>query len=568
MVYNFLYNAVHQYATEDKHVFNYRQRKSSRHRGGGPCSHLTVWVLNESMVWKKNNGKSIHEGKRSLATIITPFWSNNKSRQQQVEESACNSVEDKPEVEDQPVPAKKEVRDKPFVLTHPPSEEVFEIVIKDSASTFVSSFNSSEEVDVSGSVKSKKSFSDKSFVNKYISETLSGLPSFDRNTFVSTDSFTEGSPESINKSNTLPISRSFSFESLKSVSNKSFKSTSEGCVCLNSVSNKSTKSTSERSLKSVKSSKRRTPSSSLKYFEKKRSIREILPETDHTVVESSSSTKTPQNIPKEDPRVEQHQKVLALFQRLDEFHERGCLTQQDYEHYHQLLKKYRSDFYIRKISTYLDQIAKKEPRDIKASVKARKLLDREEEEDTHSMMAETMGGRNNDGLPKKGRVSWGSNQIASLSIEFSDDETKNSFKENDTRSAPRESHYAILEPEDLWSGNVDFDEQQLQELFVEMCFFARLGYAQPPCCLKCTYKETKGQDTTKDGSSTTPPGHPSCRRWVVWRKNADTLLHPNKLDGNILIMQCNVAQKLLDGKVIAGRRWNAEQRRVTALSTA
>ncbi|GAX22284.1 hypothetical protein FisN_22Hh074 [Fistulifera solaris] len=241
---------------------------------------------------------------------------------------------------------------------------------------------------------------------------------------------------------------------------------------------------------------------------------------------------------KEDPRLLHQQKVLALFQRLDDFRKQRRLTQQDYQHYQQLLKRYRSDFYVERISTYLDDLTQRS--------KTRKVFDREITAETT-----TMSGR------KKGRVSWGSNQIETLPIEFSDEETKNTARAGD------KSH-GILEPEDLWNGDVDFDEQQLQELFVEMCFFARLGYAQPPCCLKCAYKETKGQDRARSG----PPGHPACRRWVVWRKNADTLLHPNKLDGNILILRCNVAQKLLAGKVVGGRRWNAEQRKVTTLSTA
>jgi hypothetical protein len=448
------------------------------------------------MVWKtRGNSLFVINERRPLAKkIIVPFWRSNKDRRLPVEESVSVEEESSKE-EDQPT--HKEVRHKSFV--HRPSPDVFEIVIKDSSSsTLASSFDSSEEA----SIQSAKSYSDIS--DLYV------LSSFDSDTSSSDHPYIEGAPKSTIYS--LPAARSFSSKSLKSASNH----------------------------------------------------KTDYPEEDTGDYQSDPiQVATPTNLPnpptslpnpKEDPRLLQHQKVLALFQRLDDFQKKGRLTQQDYQHYQQLLKRYRSEFYVQKVSTYLDEIAHR--KDIKDQ--ARKVFDR----DAGSIMAETtMSGRKKS--HSKGRVSWGSNQIETLPIEFWDEETKNT--ENGTARAGDKSH-GILEPEDLWNGDVDFDEQQLQELFVEMCFFARLGYAQPPCCLRCAYKETKGQDRAKDRSG--PPGHPACRRWVVWRKNADTLLHPNKLDGNILIMRCNVAQKLLAGKVVGGRRWNAEQRRVTTLSSA
>ncbi|GAX11401.1 hypothetical protein FisN_22Lh074 [Fistulifera solaris] len=390
--------------------------------------------------------------------------------------------------EDQP----KEVRHKSFV--HRPSPDVFEIVIKDS-STLASSFDSSEEV----SIPSAKSYSDIS--DLYV------LSSFDSDTSSSYQSFTEGTPKSTIYS--LPAARSFSSKSVKSASVQQ-----------------------------------------TNYLEKDTGDYQSDPIQVETPTTSLPNSPTSRPHWKEDPRLLQHQEVLALFQRLDDFQKKGRLSQKDYQHFQQLLKQYRSDFYIQRISKYLDDIAHRKKSKIK------QIVDR----DANSIMTETtVSGRKKS--HSKGRVSWGSNQIETLPIEFSDDETKNT----DTARSGDKSH-GILEPEDLWNGAVDFDEQQLQELFVEMCFFARLGYAQPPCCLKCAYKETKGQDRANDRSG--PPGHPTCRRWVVWRKNADTLLHPNKLDGNILIMRCNVAQKLLAGKIVGGRRWNAEQRKVTTLSTA
>eukprot|EP00977_Amphora_coffeiformis_P007367 scaffold1595_cov171-Amphora_coffeaeformis.AAC.8 len=95
-------------------------------------------------------------------------------------------------------------------------------------------------------------------------------------------------------------------------------------------------------------------------------------------------------------------------------------------------------------------------------------------------------------------------------------------------------------------------EEQMQELFVEMCFFARLGYVQPPCCLRCTYREA-----LKDGNVQS-----QCPRWVIWRKDTNQLLHPNQMEGNLLIVQCRAAGRLLAGKTIEGFAWSAEQQEV------
>ena len=108
---------------------------------------------------------------------------------------------------------------------------------------------------------------------------------------------------------------------------------------------------------------------------------------------------------------------------------------------------------------------------------------------------------------------------------------------------------AIVEPSDMQNG---LSQTQLSELFVEMCFFARLGFIQPPCCLRCTYRESM-----KEG---VPNLH--CTRWVVWRKNANKLLHPNELEGNILVVQCYAARQLLAGKLVENWRWDKTSRQL------
>ena len=110
----------------------------------------------------------------------------------------------------------------------------------------------------------------------------------------------------------------------------------------------------------------------------------------------------------------------------------------------------------------------------------------------------------------------------------------------------------IVTPQDLLQ-HYSLSETEIQELFLEMCFYARLGFVQPPCCLMCTYQETM--------ESAVP--NKKCPRWVIWRKNAETALHPSKLDGNLLITRCHVAQSLLQGNSVEGHAWDAQNKAVT-----
>jgi hypothetical protein len=82
------------------------------------------------------------------------------------------------------------------------------------------------------------------------------------------------------------------------------------------------------------------------------------------------------------------------------------------------------------------------------------------------------------------------------------------------------------------------NEDTRKELFVEMCFFARLGYVQPPCCLHCLYQEAIEKSAK--------PNH-NCERWVAFRKDTTIPLHPDFLAENIAFVRCHTVRKLLPG---------------------
>jgi len=137
------------------------------------------------------------------------------------------------------------------------------------------------------------------------------------------------------------------------------------------------------------------------------------------------------------------------------------------------------------------------------------------------------------------------------------DPSSRSLKEMTTTSAlpASESLPLILEPKDLRQQDI-LSSVQIEELFVEMCFYARLGFLQPPCCLLCTYEES-AREGRRQQESRTNSNSGCCQRWVIWRRNAKLPLHPNHLEENILLTQCHVAQALLQGKKIEGYAWDS-----------
>eukprot|EP00529_Nitzschia_sp_RCC80_P021122 CAMPEP_0113462392 /NCGR_PEP_ID=MMETSP0014_2-20120614/12064_1 /TAXON_ID=2857 /ORGANISM="Nitzschia sp." /LENGTH=403 /DNA_ID=CAMNT_0000354245 /DNA_START=118 /DNA_END=1326 /DNA_ORIENTATION=+ /assembly_acc=CAM_ASM_000159 len=104
------------------------------------------------------------------------------------------------------------------------------------------------------------------------------------------------------------------------------------------------------------------------------------------------------------------------------------------------------------------------------------------------------------------------------------------------------SRKTIVRPKEL---ERIMNEHLVSELFVDTSFFARLGYVQPPCCMKCTYRESM-MGTAPDLK---------CERWVVWRRNAKQTLHPKSFRDNSVIVKCRSARQLISGKFVEGFKW-------------
>lgn len=113
-------------------------------------------------------------------------------------------------------------------------------------------------------------------------------------------------------------------------------------------------------------------------------------------------------------------------------------------------------------------------------------------------------------------------------------------------------HGAGIPPEDVK------DDDAVADLFVTLAFFARLGFVQPPCCLKCAHRESGcGTKAKEDGTR-----RRSCTELVPWRKDANAKFHPDMIEDNIIFVTCQTARSLVAGDCYADIRWDSKNKRL------
>lgn len=147
------------------------------------------------------------------------------------------------------------------------------------------------------------------------------------------------------------------------------------------------------------------------------------------------------------------------------------------------------------------------------------------------------------------RLEWQQNGVAKRLYQ-EDPEEEPEQKEEEEIVKPRLSYKetplndrVILDSGDIMD---QAPEDFLEHLFVEMCFFARLGFIQPPTCLRCLYMEAiEGMDEDLN-----------CTTFCTWRRNANEALHPDALDGNLCLVECQAARKLINGEEVQDHYWD------------
>ena len=143
--------------------------------------------------------------------------------------------------------------------------------------------------------------------------------------------------------------------------------------------------------------------------------------------------------------------------------------------------------------------------------------------------------------------------------------TLNKMEAIKEKAAPKPKH--VNTPQKLADS---LSNEQLEHLFVEMCFFARLGCVQAPSCLQCAYNQIyPDQETLSKSHPTTAHEtmNSKCTNLVVWRINANTthLLHPEKLKGNLLVITCCTAKKLMNGETVQTMKWDGRNKKLVVV---
>eukprot|EP00956_Cyclotella_meneghiniana_P022825 scaffold43547_cov82-Cyclotella_meneghiniana.AAC.2 len=121
-----------------------------------------------------------------------------------------------------------------------------------------------------------------------------------------------------------------------------------------------------------------------------------------------------------------------------------------------------------------------------------------------------------------------------------------------------------LETETRQPQQCEADASATADLFVTMCFFARLGFTQPPACLKCAYKSSGCGSNAKKKETITAmtTSNLKCYELVPWRIDANIPLHPDKLEGNVVFVTCNTARSLVNGDAYPSVRWDSKKKRL------
>ena len=239
---------------------------------------------------------------------------------------------------------------------------------------------------------------------------------------------------------------------------------------------------------------------------------------------------------------------LILHQRLEEYQSIGWLSQQEYRKYNSFLSTFDNTTKIGENGTY----ALKEL-EVELNLLENRMNDEKKPLWKKMLLTPTKNISNMfSKSPSNNNNHVNRRPLAAATNRFSlgGATSKNRFSKGGTAprfsSSPRYLMSAtILEPSQLSST---LSDDAISALFVETCFFSRLGFVQPPCCLQCTYRESMMNNENKPNLK--------CKRWVIWRRNANNPLHPSTLHNNTMAVQCQTARKLTAGQPVESYKWD------------
>ena len=99
--------------------------------------------------------------------------------------------------------------------------------------------------------------------------------------------------------------------------------------------------------------------------------------------------------------------------------------------------------------------------------------------------------------------------------------------------------------------------KEMENLFIDMSFYARLGFLQAPSCLKCAYRDAHAGTDYRDAIAAK-----GCGRLVLWRKDTALPIHPDNMQTNSVVITCATAKALMRGEVVGGYRWDKNSQKM------
>ena len=95
--------------------------------------------------------------------------------------------------------------------------------------------------------------------------------------------------------------------------------------------------------------------------------------------------------------------------------------------------------------------------------------------------------------------------------------------------------------------------KEMENLFIDMSFYARLGFLQAPSCLKCAYRDAHAGTDYREAIAAK-----GCGRLVLWRKDTALPIHPDNMQTNSVVVTCATAKAFMRGETVAGVHWDKD----------
>ena len=95
--------------------------------------------------------------------------------------------------------------------------------------------------------------------------------------------------------------------------------------------------------------------------------------------------------------------------------------------------------------------------------------------------------------------------------------------------------------------------KELEHLFIDTTFYARLGFLEAPSCVKCAYRDAHAGKDCRDAIAAK-----GCGRLVLWRKDTALPIHPDNMQTNSVVITCATAKAFMRGETVACVHWDKD----------